>query len=71
MSTIIKQSQADMGYMTMSQRPQCGSCKFRKEEIEDRFPNDVVTFKCAKGDFKAMRTAICNEYVFSKLEWKQ
>lgn len=70
MSNQLKQLKADMGYQTSTQRPQCGTCKWRTEEIEDRFPNDVVTFKCAKGNFKTTRTAVCKEYVFGVWEFK-
>jgi len=52
----------EMGYMTASKRPMCSNCKHVDEDWADRFPKDICTWSCKKGDFKTSANALCKEW---------
>lgn len=51
-----------MGYKTPTKRPMCSNCKHAVESLSDRFPKDICTWHCSKGEFAVTAQAICVEW---------
>ena len=61
--TMAEQKRFTQGWLTATQRPQCGTCKLSEQKFNNPdSPNESVTYRCTLGDFATGKTAICNQY---------
>jgi hypothetical protein len=61
--TRTEQLMHRMGYLTISDRPKCLTCKHHEFII--RMPDTVYessVYRCNKGDFAISKNSICNEH---------
>ena len=61
--TVAEQKRFAQGWLTPTQRPQCGTCKHGEEKVHNPDSlSESITFRCKLGDFATAKTAICKQY---------
>jgi hypothetical protein len=63
--TPTEQRRHAQGWLSASQRPArpaCPNCRHVEAEFEDRYPRDLVHYRCAIGHFATSPGAVCNRH---------
>lgn len=61
--THAEQKRFAQGWLTATQRPQCGNCSNAQHNIKNPDSlSESVSYSCTIGDFATSKSAICNRY---------